>query len=60
MRVSLVCFTAEGEAPGTVRLDGVAVSAIHPDLTAGGADLTTARPLAENRGVAFMGDTGVL
>lgn len=55
VRVSLVCFAAE--APGVVRLDGVPVPAIHSDLTAGGADLTKARRLAGNRGVAFMGDT---
>ena len=38
-------------------LDGVAVPVIHSDLTAGAADLTTARRLPENAGVAFMGDT---
>ncbi len=55
VRVSLVCFAAV--APGAVWLNGIAVPVIHPDLTAGGADLTTARPLPENRNVAFMGDT---
>jgi len=55
VRVSLVCFAAE--APGAARLNGKEVPAIHPDLTAGDADLTTAQPLAENRDVAFMGDT---
>jgi type II restriction/modification system DNA methylase subunit YeeA len=37
-------------------LDGHAVSTINPDLTAA-ADLTRARQLAENLGIAFMGDT---
>jgi hypothetical protein len=37
-------------------LDGHAVSTINPDLTAA-ADLTRARRLAENLGIAFMGDT---
>ena len=55
VRVSLVCFTTA--TPSTVRLDGVAVPAIYADLTAGEADLTTARPLVESRDVAFMGDT---
>ncbi len=55
VRVSLVCFATE--VSGVVRLDGAVVPAIHSDLTAGDADLTTARRLAENRGVAFMGDT---
>src|ERR1019366_8586841 len=39
------------------RLDGASVADIRPDLTAGGADLTTANRLPENRDVAFMGDT---
>ena len=45
---------------GTSRLDGIRVSAINSDLTGRaetGLDLTLARPLRENRGVAFMGDT---
>ena len=55
MRVSLVCW---GREPAVAPiLDGVAVPAIHADLTAGAANLTTARPLLENLGVAFMGDT---
>ncbi len=55
MRVSLVCWGREQAA--APELDGVAVPAIHADLTAGGADLTTARRMRENAGVAFMGDT---
>src|SRR5205085_1840654 len=67
-RVSLICF--EG-APASrrlpagdrcsdepeIRLDGRPVERIASDLTGSGSDLTTAKPLAENRGVAFMGDT---
>src|SRR3954453_3954680 len=37
-------------------LDGKPVSEIHSDLTAG-VDVTRARRLAANAGVAFMGDT---
>jgi type II restriction/modification system DNA methylase subunit YeeA len=55
VRVSLVCW-GRGPAPVPM-LDGVAVPAIHADLTAGAANLTTARRLPENAGVAFMGDT---
>jgi type II restriction/modification system DNA methylase subunit YeeA len=55
VRVSVVCFAARDGA--AARLDGATVATIHPDLTAGTVDLTKARPLRENRGVAFMGDT---
>jgi type II restriction/modification system DNA methylase subunit YeeA len=55
VRVSLVCWGRElAIAP---LLDGIAVTVIHADLTAGKADLTTVRRLAENVGVVFMGDT---
>lgn len=55
VRVSIVCF---GVPPsGTRRLDGREVQAIHADLTGAGLDLTRARRLGENAGVAFMGDT---
>jgi type II restriction/modification system DNA methylase subunit YeeA len=54
VRVSLVCFGATDDAP---RLDGLPVSRINADLTAGALDLTKAQGLAENRGVSFMGDT---
>ena len=62
VRVSLVCFSLAGdESVGGTRLDGAAVDEIHTDLTARrdgiGVDLTTARRLPENEGVAFMGDT---
>jgi type II restriction/modification system DNA methylase subunit YeeA len=55
VRVSLVCW-GRGRTLAPV-LDGVAVAEIHADLTAGAANLTTARRLTQNAGVAFMGDT---
>jgi len=55
VRVSLVCWGRD-RAP-TPMLDGVAVPAIHADLTAGAANLTMAHRLPENAGMAFMGDT---
>ena len=55
VRVSLVCWGRE-RAMAPV-LDGVVAPVIHADLTANGADATTARRLAENGGIAFMGDT---
>ncbi|XWZ94973.1 class I SAM-dependent DNA methyltransferase (plasmid) [Azospirillum sp. B2RO_4] len=54
VRVSLVCFGPKG-LNETPRLDGREVSEIFADLTAGGVDLTTAKPLAENEGIAFSG-----
>ena len=62
VRVSLVCFSRQDDAPGPERrLDGRPVDEVHADLTAsrGGAgiDLTGARRLHRNAGVAFMGDT---
>jgi len=39
------------------RLDGQPVARIHADLAAEACDLSTARQLAENANVAFMGDT---
>jgi hypothetical protein len=62
VRVSLVCFSrADDKSVISTRLDGDAVDEIHTDLTARrdgvGVDLTKARRLAENAGVAFMGDT---
>lgn len=55
VRVSIVCFAARDGEPA--KLDGEAVATIHPDLTGGAVDLTKAKPLRENQGVAFMGDT---
>ncbi len=63
VRVSLVCFApSDDELLKERRLDGQAMDTIYTDLTAAvvgmaGADLTKARRLARNRGVAFMGDT---
>ena len=62
VRVSLVCFSAaDGGVALDLRLDGVTVDEIYTDLTArrgeAGIDLTKARRLARNVGVAFMGDT---
>ena len=62
VRVSLVCFSRAGdESVAGSRLDGAAVDDIYADLTARrdgvGVDLTNVRHLAENAGVAFMGDT---
>ena len=58
VRVSIV---AQDNGTETERvLNGVAVQIIHSDLSGGAVesiDLTTARRLAENGGVSFMGDT---
>ena len=62
VRVSLVCFSKADDAlvAGT-QLDGQPVDEIYTDLTArrgnAGIDLTGARRLPENAGVAFMDDT---
>ena len=62
VRVSLVCFSRadDGSVCGS-RLDGEEVDEIYADLTGRrqgvGVDLTNARRLSENSGVAFMGDT---
>ena len=60
VRISLVGFDRGEEKD--LRLDGAPVSVIHSDLTGGTAavpalDLTKARRLKENLGIAFMGDT---
>jgi type II restriction/modification system DNA methylase subunit YeeA len=54
VRVSLICFDKNG---GLAKLDGREVERINPDLTANdaGIDLTTARRLSQNIGVAFLG-----
>ena len=62
VRVSLVCFSqSDDELTPERRLDGETVDDIYTDLTArrggAGVDLTKARRLARNAGVAFMGDT---
>ncbi|MFZ4625881.1 MAG: DNA methyltransferase [Rhodoferax sp.] len=53
VRVSLVCF---GVGAQTAQLNGVAVNAIHADLTSGdGLDLTQAKALPENLNTSFEG-----
>jgi type II restriction/modification system DNA methylase subunit YeeA len=56
VRVSLICFSA-GRKEERSLLDGKPVERIGSDLAASRSDLTTARRLIENRGIAFMGDT---
>jgi type II restriction/modification system DNA methylase subunit YeeA len=53
VRVSLVCFEKSGAAQA--RLDGIAVKAIHSDLSIGQSDLTSAKPLSCNAGISFQG-----
>ena len=62
VRVSLICFSGlDRKLIAEVRLDGDGVDEIYTDLTAKrgdvGVDLTRARRLPRNAGVAFMGDT---
>ena len=62
VRVSMVCFSRPNdEALQQRRLDGEPVDAIYADLTAtrdgSGIDLTGARRIPGNMGIAFMGDT---
>jgi type II restriction/modification system DNA methylase subunit YeeA len=63
VRVSIACFMATNARTSPPMLDGQPVTAIHADLTAttgtGGIDLTTARPLPENAGIAFQGPVKV-
>jgi hypothetical protein len=54
VRVSIVGYDNGDDTERT--LDGKAVATINSDLT-GGLDVTLARPLRENLGIAFMGDT---
>ncbi|WP_431855305.1 class I SAM-dependent DNA methyltransferase [Azospirillum sp.] len=56
VRVSLICFGQKGSSE-TPRMNGQAVTEIFSDLTGGAADLTTAKRLTENRGIAFMATT---
>lgn len=58
VRVSLVCF---GHSPYPSQLNGQPVNAIFADLTAqtestdNSVDVTIAKPLAENKGIAYKG-----
>ena len=54
VHISIVGFDDGSET--NRELDGAPVESIHSNLTSGG-DLTTARRLRENLGIAFMGDT---
>jgi hypothetical protein len=57
VRVSLVCFADAGSAT-PAELNDHPVNEIFADLTGrNGVDLTGATALAENGGIAFMGDT---
>ena len=58
MRVALLCFGRTG-GPEVPHLDGVPVTEIRADLKAGGADLTRARRLPENRGLCLQGPVKV-
>ena len=55
VQVSMVGFDDGKEE--TRELDGVEVSKIYTNLTSGETDVTKARRLKENLGIAFMGDT---
>ena len=62
VRVALVCFCgADDQYSRETCLNGEPVDEIHSDLTARrggvGIDLTAARRISANSGVAFMGDT---
>ena len=62
VRIPLVCFSqSDDELTPERRLDGETADDIYTDLTArrggAGVDLTKARRLVRNAGVAFMGDT---
>ncbi|HXN66101.1 MAG TPA: DNA methyltransferase [Bradyrhizobium sp.] len=54
VRIAIICF---GKHDGQRFLDGKPVSVVNADLTSTKADLTRARRLLENRGVAFQGIT---
>ena len=56
VRVSVVCFDNNGNGNG-LHLDGMSVEQINADLTSTVTNLTQVAHLAENLGVAFMGDT---
>lgn len=55
VRVSIICFDKGGTGP--VRLDGLPVIHINPDLSEGGSgrDFTMAARLSQNSSVAFLG-----
>jgi type II restriction/modification system DNA methylase subunit YeeA len=53
VRVSLVAFAKLHHGP--TMLDGAEVPTIHADLSGGGANFTSARPLSANKNAAFQG-----
>ena len=53
VHVSMIAFDNRQETKH--ELDSQTVSSVNPDLTSA-ADLTTAKPLVENEGLAFIGD----
>ncbi len=55
VHISMVGFDSGAEIHRS--LDGREVAVIHPNLSGLTGDLTTARTLADNAGLAFMGDT---
>ncbi len=55
VHVSMVGFDAGAETGK--ELDGLSVPVIHSNLKAGSTNVTEARRLKENLGIAFMGDT---
>ena len=55
VHVSMIGFDNGAEKSRT--LDGKSVSGINSNLSATGADITTAHQLAANSDIAFMGDT---
>lgn len=58
VRVSLLIYGARRENE-EVRLDGIAVQQINPDLSSSAQDLTRSARLPENLGVAFQGPVKV-
>jgi hypothetical protein len=55
VRVAVTCFNSLSEKPIPITLDGVSVSSINSDLSSRSYDLTSAKTLSENCGVAFQG-----
>lgn len=55
VRISILCFGAQGNGPDSQVLDGEPVPQINSDLTSG-VDLTKAVRLVENKSVGFMAD----
>ena len=53
VRVSLICFAAD--TTQQAYLDGLPVEKIYSNLSAASFDITTARPLAENKNISFVG-----